>query len=139
MIIISVLLRRRLRNSVVRNSVVECSRQDDVKKLILETWSNFGLEKMTPGCVISDRWGFGIHFGSDEISAKSIFSHLPDGVTPHCLALGVTPSRPGNAGHRFSIRLPESMAARFCHMRCDHGKTRSGRGLETVELDHWDH
>jgi hypothetical protein len=53
-----------------------------VKKLILETWSNFGLEKIAPGCVISDRWGFGIHFGSDEISAKSIFSHLPGNLTP---------------------------------------------------------
>jgi hypothetical protein len=27
---------------------------------------------------MSDRWTFGIHFGSDEILAKSIFSHLPD-------------------------------------------------------------
>jgi hypothetical protein len=26
---------------------------------------------------MGDRWAFGIHFGSDEISAKSIFSHLP--------------------------------------------------------------
>jgi hypothetical protein len=29
---------------------------------------------------MSDRWTFGIHFGSDEILAKSIFSHLPDGT-----------------------------------------------------------
>ena len=29
---------------------------------------------------MSDRWACGIHFGSDEISAKSIFSHLPDGT-----------------------------------------------------------
>jgi hypothetical protein len=29
---------------------------------------------------MSDRWAFGIHFGSDEMSAKSIFSHLPDGM-----------------------------------------------------------
>jgi hypothetical protein len=30
---------------------------------------------------MSDRWAFGIHSGPDEISAKSIFSHLPDEVT----------------------------------------------------------
>jgi hypothetical protein len=52
------------------------------EKIDLETWSNFGLEKTAPGCVISDHWDFGIHFGSHEISAKSIFSHLPDEVTP---------------------------------------------------------
>jgi hypothetical protein len=58
-------------------------RLEDVKKLILETWSNFGLEKIARGCLISDRWGFGIHFGSDEISAKSIFSHLPVPSMPY--------------------------------------------------------
>jgi hypothetical protein len=52
------------------------------EKIDLETWSNFGLKKNAPGSVISDRWDFGIHFGSHEISAKSIFSHLPDEVTP---------------------------------------------------------
>jgi hypothetical protein len=56
-----------------------------VKKLILETWSNFGLEKIAPGCLLSDRWGFGIHFGSDAISAKSIFSHLPVPFLPNAL------------------------------------------------------
>jgi hypothetical protein len=52
------------------------------EKIDLETSSNFGPEKNAPGCVIRDRWDFGIHFGSHEISAKSIFSHLPDSSTP---------------------------------------------------------
>jgi hypothetical protein len=30
---------------------------------------------------LGDCWGFGIHFGSDEISAKLIFSHLHDRET----------------------------------------------------------
>jgi endogenous inhibitor of DNA gyrase (YacG/DUF329 family) len=52
------------------------------EKIDLETWSNFGLEKKTaPGCLISDCRGFGRHLGSDEISAKSIFSNLPDHET----------------------------------------------------------
>jgi hypothetical protein len=65
----------RVKEFVVKNSWSgqRIRGQEDVKKLILETWSNFGLEKIAPGCLISDRWGFGIHFGSDEISAKSIF------------------------------------------------------------------
>jgi hypothetical protein len=38
------------------------------EKIDLETRSNFGLEKTAPGCLIGDCPGFGIHFGSDEIS-----------------------------------------------------------------------
>jgi hypothetical protein len=52
------------------------------EKFDLETWSNFGLEKIAPGCFISGRQTFGIHFGSDEILEKSFFSHLP--VTGFC-------------------------------------------------------
>jgi hypothetical protein len=52
------------------------------EKIDFRNVEHFGLEKIAPGCVISDRWGFGIHFGSDEISAKSIFSHLPVGTFP---------------------------------------------------------
>jgi hypothetical protein len=58
---------------------LEFMRLEDVKKCILETWSNFGLENRAR-LPYSDRWTFGIHFGSDEILAKSIFSHLPDGT-----------------------------------------------------------
>jgi hypothetical protein len=39
------------------------------------------LKNFAPGFLIGDRWAFGIHFGSDEISAKLILAHLPDGVT----------------------------------------------------------
>ena len=35
------------------------------------------MKKIAPGCLISDRWTLRIHFGSDDILAKSIFSHLP--------------------------------------------------------------
>jgi hypothetical protein len=47
------------------------------EKNVLERGTISALKKNAPGCLISDRWAFGIHFGSDEISAKSIFSHLP--------------------------------------------------------------
>jgi hypothetical protein len=55
-------------------------RQDDVKKLIQKRRAISALKKFAPGCLISDRWALGIDFGSDEISAESIFSHLPDGT-----------------------------------------------------------
>jgi hypothetical protein len=47
------------------------------EKIDLEKWTKFGLKEIAPGCLISDRWACGIHFGSNEIFAKSIFSHLP--------------------------------------------------------------
>jgi hypothetical protein len=47
------------------------------EKIDLEAWSNFAFKNFAPGCLISDRGAFGVHFGSEEISAKSIFSHLP--------------------------------------------------------------
>jgi hypothetical protein len=42
-----------------------------------------GVKKVAPGCPIGDRWGVGIHLHQTrnlEISARSIFSHLPDGT-----------------------------------------------------------
>jgi hypothetical protein len=55
--------------------------QEDVKKFIWKRGAISVLKKIAPGSLISDRWAVAIHFGSDEISAKSIFS-LPDGNDP---------------------------------------------------------
>jgi hypothetical protein len=57
------------------------------EKIDPETWSNFGLEKKAPGCVISDRWGFGIHFGCHEIPPSRFF---------HIVQTVRNPEKPGD-------------------------------------------